>query len=1086
MSDSGDLYSIPPPEAPRPLGERSAQILLAWLMLLLADNLVLAACSQGAFTGPWEPLALLVIGTPIAAMGLVPLAFVAAITHWHAEAARYSPFSRRILVAAAALMGFALGWSVGGGRHLADPLVRTLFASSVAFFVATAVRTGFWAPVRRGLRVQLVPFGLAVLVLAVLTDRFLFPRLYGSFHAALALLMLLAASTVSRRLPAPSYALPLLVFGVLFPGIFAAFELQRIGEHARIVALDRSPLLGRALGFFASTFPVLAESPAPHSRASARLTPGAPRSLDWHDRSILVITIDALRADHLSFHGYPRQTAPNLAAMAERGVVFENAITATPHTSYSLASIWTGTYVRPLVALGLEGDPTTLPPLMKLYGFETAAFYPPAVFYVDGARFGALQESGFGFNYRKVEFADGEKRLAQVRAFYTEITTTGPRFLWVHMFEPHEPYEPHGGHDFGPLPIDNYDGEIAAADDAVGALVRVVREHDPRAMVIVTADHGEAFGEHGSTRHGTTVYDEQVHVPLLFEGAGLLPKRVSTVVQTVDLAPTIASAVGMPRPARFRGRDLGPLMAARTPDDTRRSGDASESDDGLAAAEITGRTLVAKGPFRLICAPSERACELFDHRDDPQELHDKSASEASTKSELRALGRQIEADHGRYEAGAAQRWPEALRRLAQGHRDALDEALPLLADSRPELRLAVAQACLRTKDAKCTDPLKQSIAHEADTEVKATMAMAQAAIGTIDVAALRGALTGSKVLATGGADAWLGAAGDAAAGERLRVRAHALAGDPGNAEESERRIVLSSLATGKPEGWIDALVANLGDVRLRDLVVPALGSSGRWTLNRPIAAVLAAERDPTLRLLELAALETLHAQKDLEAGLRFVAGLPEPSGEAFLRAIRLGIVKDGAPGCAISFEKNGRSVARAVTTVKRGPWRLLARGTLDAGAVATIDLDGEQRMALAPTGDSSEVFYTTPPGLGQASLTLRAGAGFHLSSVWIVSATEDPALARKAPDAALVTDSCTAGATCAKGGTAGPTVREDGGANPHRHRVDPARKAAAEGAAKAKKAKDRAAAHADDGAPVKTKLPKHKRLKGENASETKP
>ena len=1077
VSDAGDLYSIPPPEPPRPIGERSAQILLAWLLLLVADNLVLAATAGPEFTGPWEPLALLVIGTPIVAAMLVPLAFLAAIVHWHAEAARYQPFSRRILVAASAFLGFAMGWGVGGGRHLADPVVRSLFAGSIGFLVATMVRTGFWAPVRRGLREHVIPFGLALALCAFLADRFVLPRLYGAFHLALACVLLLSASTVSRALPAPSFALPLLVFGALFPGIVAAFELQRIGDHARLVALDRSPILGRGLGAFAEAFPSLAEGPEVHVRPSARPAGEALRSLDWHDRSILVVTIDALRADHLTFHGYARQTAPNLANLASRGAVFENAIAATPHTSYSVGSLWTGTYVRPLVALGLEGDPTTLPSLMKLYGFETAAFYPPAVFYVDGARFGDLQSSGFGFNYRKMEFADGEKRLAQVRAFYSEIATTGPRFLWVHLFEPHEPYEPHAGHDFGPLPVDRYDGEIAAADETLGEVVRIVRAHDPKAVVIVSADHGEAFGEHGSSHHGTTVYDEQIHVPLVVEGEGISAKRVSSVVQTIDIAPTIASALGMPRPARFRGRDLGPMIAG--------DHDAGSAvDDGLAWAETDERTLVAKGPFRLVCARKERACALFDHRDDAQELHDKSDVEAATKQELRALSKQIEGEHGRYEAGAAQRWPEALRRVAQGDSDALDDALPLLDDVKAELRAAVAEACVRMKDARCIEPLKRALVHESDPEAKATMAMALGELDAIDAAGLEAALAGSKLSSNGKADISLAKRGNVAAGERLAVRARGYADGSVHADEDERRRTLEAIAAAKPEAWVDVLESNLDDVRLRDTIVPALAQSQHWRMAKRLSALLAEEREPSLRLVELTALETLHAQKDLVAGLRFVAGLPEPSGDSLLRALRIGLVKEGVPGCALSFEKNGRSVARAVTTVKHGPWRVLARGTLDEGAVAALELEGEQRMAMSQASDAPNVFYATPPLVGQAKLTLRAGPGFHLDALWLVPATEDPALKRKAkqPESA---ESCTDGASCAKAPSARGLPRVEG-PNPHKNRIDPARKAGAEGAAKAQKAKDRTTANDASTAVAKGKLPKAKRPKGEDLSETKP
>src|SRR6185503_12427125 len=109
--------------------------------------------------------------------------------------------------------------------------------------------------------------------------------------------------------------------------------------------------------------------------------------------------------------------------------------------------------------------------------------------------------------------------------------------------------------------VDRYDAEIAAADAGLGAVVATVRERRPNAVVIVAADHGEEFAEHGGRYHGTTVYEEQVRVPLVVSAPGLLPPhRVSAPVQLVDLLPTVLAGLQIPRPARVRGADLGPLL----------------------------------------------------------------------------------------------------------------------------------------------------------------------------------------------------------------------------------------------------------------------------------------------------------------------------------------------------------------------------------------------------------------------------------------------------------------------------------------------------------------------------------------------
>src|SRR5262249_42747269 len=135
--------------------------------------------------------------------------------------------------------------------------------------------------------------------------------------------------------------------------------------------------------------------------------------------------------------------------------------------------------------------------------------------------------------------------------------------LWVHLFEPHEPYVAHPEHPFGERDVDRYDGEIALADDGIGEIVAAVRSARPNAVIVATADHGEAFGEHGERYHGSAVYEEQVRVPLVVVAPGLPGgRRIAAPVQTIDILPTILAALDIPRPARVDGNDLGPWLRA--------------------------------------------------------------------------------------------------------------------------------------------------------------------------------------------------------------------------------------------------------------------------------------------------------------------------------------------------------------------------------------------------------------------------------------------------------------------------------------------------------------------------------------------
>src|SRR6185312_45009 len=151
-----------------------------------------------------------------------------------------------------------------------------------------------------------------------------------------------------------------------------------------------APLLGRAVTLAARFAP-----PPPLDDAGDATTgaqPGElPRALDWSRRDLLLITIDALRADHVGAYGYARPTTPSIDALAASGARFDAAYCPAPHTSYSIASLMTGKYMKPLLAMGLGDDSDTWAGMLRRYGYRTAAFYPPAVFFIDGDRFAAMR-----------------------------------------------------------------------------------------------------------------------------------------------------------------------------------------------------------------------------------------------------------------------------------------------------------------------------------------------------------------------------------------------------------------------------------------------------------------------------------------------------------------------------------------------------------------------------------------------------------------------------------------------------------------------------------------------------------------------
>src|SRR5699024_2850688 len=162
------------------------------------------------------------------------------------------------------------------------------------------------------------------------------------------------------------------------------------------------------------------------------------------------------------------------------------------------------------------------------------------------------------------------------------------------------------------------DGEVAAADQAFGELVALFRAHRPEGTVILTADHGEEFGDHGGHYHGTTVYDEQVRVPFLWSSPGeVTPGTTDAPVELVDIATTLLSALGIPRGARMRGDDLGPVLA-----------NADAEGPRFAFSEVSDARMMTDGRFKTICAigsgvfgaeAEAMRCRLYDLANDPNE-----------------------------------------------------------------------------------------------------------------------------------------------------------------------------------------------------------------------------------------------------------------------------------------------------------------------------------------------------------------------------------------------------------------------------------------------------------------------------------
>jgi hypothetical protein len=289
--------------------------------------------------------------------------------------------------------------------------------------------------------------------------------------------------------------------------------------------------------------------------ATSRLQPAIAGHGDQRP-TIVLISVDALRADRLGAYGYRRRT-PALDALAARGVRFASAFTSCPSTRCAIPALHSGRYH--------PADSTpTLAAALHDRGYATAAI-------TCCDRFSGASDRLAGFDHIDAS-ADGVRlqRAGQSNAAavvdralaWLARPSAAPRFLWVHLYEPHSPYEAPAGPDLGDSDSDRYDREVAFADAQIGRLVAAV----PDAVVVVTADHGEELGEHGIRFHARSLYNQVIRIPLVIAGPAIAPRVIDTPVSLVDVMPTLAELGGAAIPRGVAGVSLaGALHGAAAP-----------------------------------------------------------------------------------------------------------------------------------------------------------------------------------------------------------------------------------------------------------------------------------------------------------------------------------------------------------------------------------------------------------------------------------------------------------------------------------------------------------------------------------------
>jgi arylsulfatase A-like enzyme/Tfp pilus assembly protein PilF len=288
--------------------------------------------------------------------------------------------------------------------------------------------------------------------------------------------------------------------------------------------------------------------------------------------NIILVTLDTTRADRMGFLGSQRGLTPNLDTLARQSAVFTHSYSQVPLTTASHATILTGTYPQfhqvEDAGMPLAKTVPYAPEILRRSGYQTAAFVGAVI--LDPAAGAPGFDRGFAtYDARFRSRGPGEDRYKTLERRGDVVVThalawmnqhpRGPFFLWIHLYDPHAPYDP-------PEPFktryasEPYDGEIAYADSVVGKLLDQLRAKGlyDSSVIAVMADHGEALGEHGERGHGVFLYDPTIHVPLLLKlpGNRSAGKRVDAHVGLVDVMPTLLQAAGVPVPKAVQGESL--------------------------------------------------------------------------------------------------------------------------------------------------------------------------------------------------------------------------------------------------------------------------------------------------------------------------------------------------------------------------------------------------------------------------------------------------------------------------------------------------------------------------------------------------
>jgi len=407
-----------------------------------------------------------------------------------------------------------------------------------------------------------------------------------------------------------------------------------------------------------------------------RLQPTSFSGLKGHKQfNYVLITVDTLRADRIGCYGYADIETPYMDLFARRGVKFDRCIAQTPLTLPSHTSLLTGTFptfhgVRDNGGFLVPQELVTLAELFKARDYRTSAFVAA---YVLDSKWGIDQGFDYYFDkfdlskYKTISLGNVQRRGDEVideALDWLDKTEQENFFTWIHLYDPHTPYDP-------PSPFNEkypgrpYLGEIAYTDSQLGRLWDFLDKKGllDETVLIFASDHGESLGEHNEQTHGFFIYQEGVHVPLIFVTPFEKLQGLSrqNVVSLVDIMPTVLEMEGISIPDQVQGQSLLPLIA---------NGNVKKGNFAYAEtfyprfhygwSELTS---IQEDKYKLIMAPE---LELYDLSSDPQERKNLASLEPETTRRLLRVAEQFqeESSKGSFEIDYRQMDEEARQKLS--------------------------------------------------------------------------------------------------------------------------------------------------------------------------------------------------------------------------------------------------------------------------------------------------------------------------------------------------------------------------------------------------------------------------------------